>query len=53
VGTGICKGKLVLRRAPCKGRRLLELRLKAKSVEEMHKEVMAVVELAKAMQPAP
>jgi hypothetical protein len=51
--TGRFKGKLVLRRAPCKGRPLLELALSASSAEEMHKEVMAVVELAKAMQPAP
>jgi hypothetical protein len=30
----------------------MELKIAAKSVEELHKEVMAVVELAKALQPA-
>uniref|UniRef100_A0A383WKK9 Uncharacterized protein n=1 Tax=Tetradesmus obliquus TaxID=3088 RepID=A0A383WKK9_TETOB len=34
------------------GRPLLALRIAARSAEEVHKEVMAVVELAKAMQPA-
>jgi hypothetical protein len=52
VGTGFFKGKLVLRRAPCRGRALLHLMLSASSAEEVHKEVMAVVELVKAMQPA-
>jgi hypothetical protein len=52
VSTGVFTGKLVLRPVSQKGRPLLDMVLRAGSAVEMHQEVMAVVELAKSMQPA-
>jgi hypothetical protein len=52
VGTGVMKGRLVLCRVAQKGRPLLQLGLGGISADEVHREIMTLVELAKAMQPA-